>query len=65
VFIGKLRASREIYGVEIHAYVLMLNHFHLIVKTPKANLSEFSLRRMNYFPDQSFSKKPLFSISFK
>jgi REP element-mobilizing transposase RayT len=25
----------------VHAYVLMSNHFHLIVETPKANLSEF------------------------
>ena len=34
-FIGKLTASREIYGVEIHGYVLIPNHFHLIVKTPR------------------------------
>ncbi len=28
------------YGVEIHAFVLMNNHFHLMVSTPKLNLSE-------------------------
>ncbi len=27
------------FGIEIHAYVLMENHYHLLVKTKKANLS--------------------------
>ncbi|PYJ55117.1 MAG: hypothetical protein DME24_25370, partial [Verrucomicrobia bacterium] len=25
-------------GWQVHAYCLMLNHFHLVVETPKANL---------------------------
>lgn len=29
----------ERFGVEIHVYVLMDNHFHLLVRTPRANLS--------------------------
>jgi putative transposase len=33
------------YGVKIHAFVLMSNHFHLLISTPEANLSE----AMNYF----------------
>jgi REP element-mobilizing transposase RayT len=32
------------YGVRIHSFVLMNNHFHLLVSTPNANLSE----AMNY-----------------
>jgi hypothetical protein len=28
------------YGVEVHAYVLMPNHYHLILRTPGANASE-------------------------
>jgi REP element-mobilizing transposase RayT len=28
------------YGVKIHAFVLMNNHFHLIISTPNSNLSE-------------------------
>ncbi len=56
VFIGKLRASCEIYGVEIHAYVLMPNHFHLIVKTPKANLSEF-MRHFNISYTAAFNRR--------
>ena len=27
------------HGVELHAYVLMPNHYHLLVRTPRANLS--------------------------
>ena len=30
----------------VHAYVLMSNHFHLLVETPKPNLSEF-MRQLN------------------
>jgi len=56
VFIDKLRVSREIYGVEIHAYVLMPNHFHLIVKTPKANLSEF-MRHFNISYTAAFNRR--------
>jgi REP element-mobilizing transposase RayT len=56
VFIGKLRASREIYHVEIHAYVLMPNHFHLILKTPKANLSEF-MRHFNISYTAAFNRR--------
>jgi putative transposase len=46
LFLEKLQASLEIYGVALHAYVLMGNHFHLLVQTPKANLSEF-MRHFN------------------
>ena len=31
VFLEKLQSSLEIYGVKLHAYVLMSNHFHLII----------------------------------
>lgn len=33
------------YDVEIHAFVLMNNHYHLILRTPKANIDE----AMHYF----------------
>ncbi len=35
----------EAYKVEIHAFVLMHNHFHLIIRFPENNMSE----AMNYF----------------
>src|SRR5437016_13111861 len=46
LFLEKLKVSIEIYGVKLHAYVLMSNHFHFIAETPKANLSEF-MRHFN------------------
>lgn len=45
-FLNKLQLSLDIYSVRLHCYVLMSNHFHLIVQTPKANLSEF-MRHFN------------------
>jgi len=44
--LDKLRGSLANYQVELHAYVLMSNHFHLLVATPKGNLSEF-IRHFN------------------
>ena len=40
-FLEGLTDSCEIYGVRLICYVLMANHFHLIVQTEQANLSEF------------------------
>lgn len=31
----------EVYGVNLHQYVLMANHFHLVIETPQANCSAF------------------------
>lgn len=38
-FLELLPEMGERYGVEIHAYVLMGNHYHLLIRTPKANAS--------------------------
>ncbi len=38
-FLKWLQESADLYGWFIHAYVLMPNHYHLLVETPKANLS--------------------------
>ena len=46
VFLEKLKTSSEIYRANVQAYVLMSNHFHLILETPKANLSDF-MRHFN------------------
>ncbi|MCX6340178.1 MAG: transposase [Candidatus Aureabacteria bacterium] len=45
-FFEKLAVSLEIYNVILLAYVCMRNHFHLIIKTPRGNLSEF-MRHFN------------------
>ena len=38
-FVELLPEMGERYGVEIHAYVLMVNHYHLLIRTPQANAS--------------------------
>lgn len=40
-FLSYLTDAVHKYGVILHAFVLMANHYHLIVETPKANLSSF------------------------
>jgi REP element-mobilizing transposase RayT len=41
-----LSESLDMYQVLLHAYVLMQTHFHLVLQTKQANLSEF-MRRFN------------------
>ena len=38
-FLELLEEMVERYGVKVHAYVLMWNHYHLLVQTPHGNLS--------------------------
>src|ERR1700730_14940500 len=40
-FLDYLEQGADRYGVLVHCYVLMGNHFHLVVTTPKANLSKW------------------------
>jgi putative transposase len=40
-FLEYLEEGTDRYGVLVHCYVLMGNHFHLMVTTPKANLSKW------------------------
>jgi REP element-mobilizing transposase RayT len=49
-------ASIGIYEIRVHAYVLMSNHFHLIVETPKGNLSEF-MRHFNISYTAAFNRR--------
>lgn len=45
-FLIQLQDNLESYGVILYAWVLMTNHFHLVVRTPRANLSRF-MQRLN------------------
>lgn len=40
-FLALLKESVDRYEVEIHAYVLLPNHFHILARTPKGNLSRW------------------------
>ena len=39
-FLDLLNDISEIYKVAIHAYFLMTNHYHVLMRTPLPNLSE-------------------------
>lgn len=43
-FLKYLGDTKKKYNIVIHCYVLMSNHYHLIIETPEANLS----RAMHY-----------------
>lgn len=38
-FLELLEEVSKRFGVEVHVYVLMANHYHLLIRTPKANAS--------------------------
>ena len=40
-FLTNLKDAAARFSVVVHCYVLMGNHYHLIVETPKANVSSF------------------------
>ena len=56
VFLEKLAVSSDTYHVPILAYVLMSNHFHLLLTTPEGNLSEF-MRHFNISFTAFFNKR--------
>ena len=55
-FLDLLNRSRQIYQVEVLAYVLMRNHFHLVLKTPLGNLKEF-MRHFNISYTSYFNRR--------
>lgn len=52
-FLGSLERIYERYGVLIHSYVLMTNHYHLLLETPRGRLSaalhDLNTAYTNYF----------------
>jgi len=59
-FLEILATSLTTYTVTLHGFVLMKNHFHLLVETPLGNLSEFmrhlNIRYTSYF-NQTYRRK--------
>jgi len=51
-----LEQGLELYRIEVHAYVLMENHFHLILRTCEANLQKF-MQRFNTSYTMYFNRK--------
>jgi REP element-mobilizing transposase RayT len=56
IFIEKLSETCRKFSTIVHAYALMNNHYHLLIETPKANLSR-SLHYLNASYANWFRKK--------
>lgn len=55
-FMATVAAMVDQYQVVCHAWVLMNNHYHLLVETPQANLSQ-ALRHLNGVYTQAFNRR--------
>jgi REP element-mobilizing transposase RayT len=55
-FIDLLCELNEVFNVKVAAYCLMSNHYHLLVKTPDANLSR-SMRHLNGVYTQRYNRR--------
>jgi len=51
VFRDRMIDSAERFGVEIHAFALMSNHFHMLVHCPDGSLSDFMQRLLKRYVD--------------
>jgi putative transposase len=56
LFLQTLANVCERYNWVVHAYCLMTNHYHLLVETPDANLSQ-RMRQLNGIFTQSMDRK--------
>lgn len=54
-FVDTLAAMVDLYRVRCHAWVLMDNHYHLLLETPSPNLSR-ALRHLNGVYTQAFNR---------
>lgn len=55
-FLSYLEKAVERYGIRIHTYCLMTNHYHLLVETPLANLSS-AMKWINVSYASYFNRK--------
>lgn len=68
-FLDLLAAMCERYGVKVHTYVLMGNHYHLLIETPHSNASR-AMQWLNVSYSVWFNRRhrrcgPLFQGRFK
>lgn len=68
-FLHILETAKNTYEVTIHGFVLLKDHFHLLVETPLANISEFmrnvGIRYTSHFNKTHKRKGHLFAGRFK
>src|SRR3989338_9593536 len=69
VFLETLKETSKLFSTRIVSYCLMPNHYHLLLQTPKANLSR-TMRHLNGVYTQRFNRVhkkdgPLFRGRYK
>ena len=55
-FLELLCSASLIYEVKVHSYVLMSNHYHLLIETSQENLSKY-MKHINAYYAMYFNKK--------
>lgn len=55
IFLQTLGEACQQFCIEVHAYCLMGNHYHLLIKTPQANLSR-AMRHINGVYTQRYNR---------
>ncbi len=55
-FIDLLIETSELWNVQIAAYCLMDNHYHIFLQTPKGNISR-CLRHLNSIYTQKYNRR--------
>ncbi len=56
VFLETLTEAHGLWGIEVFAYCLMGNHYHLCLRTPKGNLSRI-MRHIDGIYTQRFNRR--------
>src|SRR5438105_9383616 len=69
LFLALLQEIQQRFEVELHAYCLMSNHYHLLIRTPRANLGR-AMRHLDGVYTQLYNKSlfidgPLFRGRYK
>ena len=55
-FLSCIEKASYRFNIEVHAYCLMTNHYHLLIKTPDANLGR-AMKHINGLYTQYFNRK--------
>ncbi len=69
IFVELLKETAETWNINVAAYCLIPNHYHILINTPEANISR-SMRHLNGVYTQRFNRRhqldgPLFKGRYK